>query len=291
MTSFPTFPKPSWPFSVADTGQALAGLIARDSNGMPKPGMLAAPTVTVVSSSWKIRVTRFAYVSHTSGAIQISGLSAVEDVTLTTASGIPSGQSRIDRIVWNPATETLESVTGVPGTSPVAPSIGGRVPVARYVVQAGDSMVLAARLTTEFETTALAGSATVAYTPIVSGYATGFPPEMRAQYTRVGNVVEVELQAVTDREVSRITGPILVTTPMPIGNSPVAVEGGGYFLIGPTDGKRIYNGHVRQASATQVVVELSKLTGNIIERIPVTQAGLPALDWVSWRVRFSYTVA
>ena len=99
------------------------------------------------------------------------------------------------------------------------------------------------------------------------------------------------MQAETDRESARFTGPLLVTTPVPIGANPVAVDGGGYFLAGPVGAKRIYEAKVRQASATQVVVEIVRVDGRLAEMVPVSGAGFAATDWLSWRVRFRFTAS
>lgn len=287
--SFPTFPKDAYDFSSADVGQALAGLIARDSAGMPVEGMLAAPTVGAVPSSWKARVGRFVHVSHVSGAVRFSGVKADTDVDITPATGIPAGQARIDRIGWDVTAEALTVLTGTAATSPVAPSLGALKPVAQVRVDAGDGMLVASKVTSEFTQTGLAGAAGGTYTPVVSGYVAGFNPIMRAQFTRSGDVYEVELQAETEREATRFTGPLLVTTPVPIGSNPISVDGGGYILAGPANGKRIYEAKVRQASATQVVIEIVRVDGRLAELVPISGAGFTSSDWISWRVRFRFT--
>ncbi len=155
MTAFLSFPKDGGPHSGASVGQALAGLVARDTAGMPRVGMLAAPSVDAVAASWKVEVGRFVYVSHTNGAIQFSGLSEAEQVDITPATSIPSGQSRIDRVVWNPVAAQLVYVEGTAAVSPTAPSVGVNAPVARILVQSGDGMVVAARVTADFVETSL----------------------------------------------------------------------------------------------------------------------------------------
>lgn len=155
MAVFPKFPKDDFDHSSTDVGQSLAGLIARDANGLPRVGFISAPTVAPVSGAWKVRVGRCVYVSHSSGAVQFSGLSGSEDVTVGSSAGIPSGQSRIDLIVWDTSLERLVVVPGTAATSPSAPSAGGRAPVARVTVAAGDAQVT--RVTPVFVRSALAG--------------------------------------------------------------------------------------------------------------------------------------
>lgn len=293
MTAFERFPKDGYSYSADDVGLALAGLVRRDLSGVPVTGMLGVgPLVSAVPASWKVQVGVFTYVDEADGAISFSGLSAAEQVDIVPAAGnVPSGQARIDLVCWDPVGEELVVEQGTPGVSPVVPPAGGFAPVATVRVNAGDGMVIAGQLAAVYLLTGLVGSSSGTYTPVVSGYSPGFAPAMRAEFIRSGDSVEVSLQAETDREISRIVGPILISTPFPIGATPVAVEGGGYFLIGPPDGKRIYELRVRQASGTQVVVELLRVDARSAERVPISQGGFASTDWMSWRARFSYTIS
>lgn len=175
--SFPTFPKDAYDFSSADVGQALAGLVARDGAGMPVEGMLAAPKVAAVPSSWKARVGRFVHVSHVSGAVRFSGVKADTDVDIAPATGIPAGQARIDRIAWDVSAEALTVLTGTAATSPVAPALGSLKPVARVRVDAGDGMVVDSKVTPEFSVTQVVSSADTGW--ISAGVGT-------AKYRRIG---------------------------------------------------------------------------------------------------------
>lgn len=273
---------------------ALAGLIVRDGSGVPRVGMLGAgPSVAAVAAAWKVEVGPFPYVHQVANAIQVSGLSAAEQVDIAPATGIPAGQARIDVVCWDQVAAALTVVQGVPGTSPVVPANGSLAVVARVRVNSGDGMVIAGQVTPAFAKTQLVDSApdVTSYVPVVGGYAAAFPPAVRAQYTRTGDVVEVEVQAVTEREVARFAGNLTVSTPFPIGADPIAVDGGGYFLIGPVGAKRIRDLRVRHASATQVVLELVATSGATAELVPILQGGFASGDWVSWRARFRYTVS
>ena len=290
MTTFVGFPQDGHPFSADDVGLALAGLVAREADGTPRVGMLGSgPPVTAAGASWKVQVGEFVYVHEVGGAVQLSGVSNAEQVNIVPADGdVPAGQARIDRVVWNPAAAELLVLKGTPATSPAAPSAGAFASVGTVRVNAGDGQVVAARVARDFSTTGLVGSALTQYSPTVTGYSAGFAPVMRAQYQRVGDVVGVELQAVTDREIVRIVGPLLITTPFPIAADPIAVDGGGYFLIGPNGAKRIYELKVRHASSTQVVVELVATSGRLAELVPIAQGGFASTDWMSWRARFTF---
>lgn len=291
MTTFPEFPANGHAFSAAETGQALAGLIRRDANGIPVPGFLGGgPKVTAVGSSWKVQVSPFTYVRVIGAQIGLSGVSADEQVDVVPAAGdVPSGQSRIDRVLWNPVTSVLSVVKGTPAVSPVAPSPGALVKVGTVRVAAGDGMVLPAQVAPDFAVTSLVGGDSGTYVPVVSGYESGWVPEMLAQFTRSGDTYDVELQAVTERVMSRVVGQIMVSTPVPIGAAPISVDGGGYFLIGPAGAKRIYEAKVRHASVNQVVVEMVRFDGRMAELVSVPAAGFAASDGVSWRVRFRFT--
>lgn len=293
MTVFERFPRDVDDISAANVGFALAGLVAREASGVPRVGMLGVgPAVAAVAASWKVQVGEFVYVHQVARAVSFSGLSAAEQVDIVPATGIPAGQARIDVVCWDQVAAALTVVPGAPSTSPVVPSSGGLSPVARVRVNSGDGQVVAGQVSRVFAKTQLVDSVpeVTPYVPVVAGYTSGFAPVVRAQYTRMGDVVEVEVQAVTDREVARFVGLLSVTTPFPIGSDPVSVDGGGYFLIGPTGAKRIRDLRVRQASSSAVVLELLGTAGVTAERVPILQGGFASTDWVSWRARFRYTV-
>lgn len=149
MTGFPEWPQDDYDFSAAEVGQAMAGLVVRDAAGFPVEGMLAEVPAAAVPGAWKVEVGRFVYVRNVLGSARFSGLSGAEQVDVTNAAALTSGQSRIDRIAWNPIISELVYVQGVPGASPAVPSIGGNAPVLRVLVQAGDGMVVAARVTSD----------------------------------------------------------------------------------------------------------------------------------------------
>lgn len=157
MTSYKEWPSDGGPHTSDSIGQALAGLVARDSDGNPIEGMIAPPTVTAVGGAWKVQVSRFVYVRDVAGSARFSPLSASEQHDIANASTIPVGQSRIDRVVWDPIAGVLDVVTGVPGASPVLPGIGANKPVARVRVQAGDAQVVQARITPDFDVAMIAG--------------------------------------------------------------------------------------------------------------------------------------
>lgn len=157
------FPKDARPHSAEEIGLALAGLVSREPSGLPKVGMLGdGPTVDAVAASWKVEIGRFVYVHQSDGAVQLSGMSASTQLDITSAVGMPAGNSRIDRVCWNPTTGQLIVVEGVAASSPAAPSIGVNAPVARVTVKYGDGMVIGAQVVSEFVVTGLASAKRVA---------------------------------------------------------------------------------------------------------------------------------
>lgn len=171
MTSYKEWPSDGGPHTSDSIGQALAGLVARDSSGNPIEGMLAPPSVTAVIGAWKVQVSRFVYVRNVAGAARFSGLSASEQVDVANAAGIPSGQSRIDLIVWDAVNAALSVVTGAPASSPSAPT-SAFAPVARVLVKSGDAQVVLAQITPTFVKTALtSNSGGHAVSPLNSGSA------------------------------------------------------------------------------------------------------------------------
>lgn len=285
------FPKDARPHSAAEIGAALAGLIVREPSGLPRVGMLGeGPAVAAAGSSWKVEVGPFVYAHQVSGSVSFSGITSAQQVDIVSAAGIPAGQSRIDLVCWDVAAAELVPVQGTPAAIPSEPSTALAL-VGRVLVKSGDGMVIAGQVSPVFTLSGLAGSSDFTYTPTISGYEAGFNPVVRASYHRAGDVVEVEVQAETERQMVRVTGPILVSVPFPIGSYPISVDGGGYFLAGPEGSKRILDLRVRHASPTQVVLEAVKVSaGQVMERVALTHAGLASTDLVSWRARFRYTV-
>lgn len=160
MTSTKEWPSDGGPHTSDSIGQALAGLVARDSAGNPIPGMIAPPAITAVGGTWKVQVSRFVYVRNVAGRAVFAPLSAAEQIDIPNAASIPAGQARIDRLVFD-ATTGIVRVPGVVSASPVAPADGGMVRVATVRVQAGDSQVVAARVIPDFARTRLVGGARV----------------------------------------------------------------------------------------------------------------------------------
>lgn len=159
MVAFVGFPQDEYEFSAADVGLALAGMVARESNGDPTVGVLGpGATASAVAASWKVEIDRFVYVHQVSGAVQFSGISSPEQLDITPATGIPSGQARIDLVCWNPVEAELVILEGTVSATPVAPSAGGFAPIATVRVNNGDGMVIGGQVAAAFEQASLVGS-------------------------------------------------------------------------------------------------------------------------------------
>lgn len=179
MTSTKEWPSDGGPHSSDTIGQALAGLVVRDSAGNPIPGMIAPPTITAVGGAWKVEVSRFVYVRDVAGSARFSPLSAAEQHDIASAVGIPAGQSRIDLIVWDAVAGALSVVAGTPGTSPAAPG-SALVKVAEVRVASGDAQVVAGQIRPVFAVAEIVGAADTGW--IAAGVGT-------AKYRRIGSVV------------------------------------------------------------------------------------------------------
>ncbi len=172
MTTFREWPSDGGPHTSDSIGQALSGIVARDSAGNPIPGMVAPPVVAAVPGTWKVQVGRFVYVRNVSGAARFSGLSASEQVDITNSAAIPSGQARIDLVAWNAVAGALAVVTGTAAVSPVAPSPGGLAPVATVRVNNGDAGVVPARVAPAYVVSG-GGSSVTNTVPVVLSGGTG----------------------------------------------------------------------------------------------------------------------
>lgn len=249
MAGFKEFPTDGYEFSAAEVGQALAGLVARDGSGQVKAGMLATPAISAVPMSWRVSVGRFVYVRGVSGAARFSGLPADEEVEITSATGIPAGQARIDAVAWDPDTSTLSVVEGTPAVSPSAPSIGGLAPVLTVLVQSGDGAVVEGQVSPDFDLTSVGDEVVVPFT-----WDTGKLTVVRSELTVSGRWAKLRFY------VKRKTGqwtygdrlgsvdpdfapefiefaPVSVTPVGPVGN--VAMRPTGYLDLYTTSGTEV----------------------------------------------------
>ncbi|GAB2567533.1 hypothetical protein [Leucobacter ruminantium] len=153
MTTFKPFPRNADDIDAANVGLALSGLVVREASGQPRVGMMSpGPAATAVPASWKVEVGPFIYAHQVAGALQLSGVSAAEQLDILPATGnIPAGQARLDLVCWDPIAAELSVVRGTPAASPVEPPVGTLAKVLKVRVNAGDGMVLPDRVTKEYQ--------------------------------------------------------------------------------------------------------------------------------------------
>lgn len=161
--TFPGFPCNDFDFHFAEAGSALAGLIVRDKNGIPIPGVLpSAEVLLTAGAGWTINVAPFVASRTVDRAVLLGG--TAEQLALDVAPA-PAANARLDVFYTRPAevgagdpVEAARVVTGVPGAVPVKPSIpAGAIEIGTFRSQAGQSSAAAGTLTNTFPFTTTAG--------------------------------------------------------------------------------------------------------------------------------------
>lgn len=193
MSTYEEWPRDGHDFTAAEVGEAHAGLFRRYLTGEPREGVLGDPYITAVPSAWKVKVPPFTYVRVSAGAVYMSGVSATEEVDVTSAAGIPSGQARRDLICWDREAAALVYLAGTPGTDPSLPSDGGLPRLAEVRVNAGDAAVLPAQVTHAYAPAALVNGpipqkGTVAKRTIPKGGVVNVPVAFVPPFDRDPNV-------------------------------------------------------------------------------------------------------
>lgn len=161
MTTFIGFPQDGYEFGADEVGAALAGLVVRDENGIPREGVLgtSSPLVRAVPASWQVAVSPFAYVFQEDGSIQISGVSSTEILDISSSTTIPPGQSRIDLVVWDPGAAAAEVLEGEPGASPEEPPVPSDFEIlAPVLVSSSDGSVQQGGIQRRYNSTSLIGA-------------------------------------------------------------------------------------------------------------------------------------
>lgn len=156
MTTFTGFPRNDHSFSAFEVGEALAGLIIRDEDGLPLEGIIREPRVTAVAAAWRVKVWPFTHVARVGNGVRFSGVSAAEEIEITSSAGIPAGQARIDVVCWDAEAFELVVIPGVVSASPSPPDVENLVSLADVRVNAGDGSVVASRIELGFFQTFLA---------------------------------------------------------------------------------------------------------------------------------------
>lgn len=149
MTKVISFPDDGYAYSGAEAGEALAALIQRDADGVPREGILPSRQQLISGrSDWFVDVAPFLAVSVVDHAILLGGVSEDEQVEIEEP---PVSGGRIDRVVWDGSTSSLNVIGGAPGASPVAPSIPpGLLSLGTISVEAADTSSSMASFVADF---------------------------------------------------------------------------------------------------------------------------------------------
>lgn len=147
------------------------------------------------------------------------GSTLTEVAAQTTATiTAPVANPRIDRVVVDSLTGVVSVVTGTAAASPVAPAIpGGKVPVARVLLQTSSTTVTNSMITDERDLAMLGSpdpyTAWTAYTPTVTAQAgTLTTVSATGKYKKIGKTCFVEIDASITTNGTGATG-INITLP------------------------------------------------------------------------------
>lgn len=165
MAVFPGFPGSGFDFGYPQVGAALAGLIVRDRNGIPRSGIMPSrEDLLRPGSGWNISAGAFVVVRADGRKVLIGGNDEDSQIAVAPA---PSANSRVDLIyarAQNPGAGdpdgALFVVTGVAGAAPQKPALpAGGIEVGTFRVSAAATSVAAGIVDNTFRTTVCAGGA------------------------------------------------------------------------------------------------------------------------------------
>ena len=160
---FPGWPSNDYDFHFEEAGAAFAGLLLRDRNGNPIPGILpSTENLLTAGTGWELRCAPFVAARRADRAVLLGG--ATDTVSLP-VSPAPSANARIDVVYTLPANvgagdpvEAVRVATGVPGAAPVKPSIPvGAIEIGTYRSAAGQTSAVAGTIANTFPFATTAG--------------------------------------------------------------------------------------------------------------------------------------
>lgn len=165
MGDFPGFPTNNFDFHFEEVGPALAGLIIRDRNGLPRAGILPSREDLIRKrSDWFLDTSPFVAVRVKGLAVLIGGTTDSGQVSVATA---PAANARLD-VIWSRPADMdaaediipIQITTGTPAAVPTKPALPeGAVEIATLRVPAGASNTQACTLTMTGKLTCCAGGA------------------------------------------------------------------------------------------------------------------------------------
>lgn len=163
MADIPGFPCNEFDFHFEEVGPALAGLIVRDRDGVPRAGVLPSrPDLVRASTGWMLDVAPHICVRVKDLGILLGGQDEESQVTLSPA---PNANGRID-VVWTRPADigagepniSVGVAEGIAGPVPVKPAIpAGAVELSHVLVSAGMSSAAQATITNTFPYSTTAG--------------------------------------------------------------------------------------------------------------------------------------
>lgn len=160
---FPGFPCNNFDFHFEEVGPALAGLIVRDLEGIPRAGLLSSrPDILSTRSDWFLDAFPFVAVRVKGRSVLLGGTTENSQVAIVPA---PSANARIDVIWTRPADVDagediipLSVTTGLAAAVPAKPAIpAGAIEVGVLRVPAEATGTSGAVLTLTFPHTVTAG--------------------------------------------------------------------------------------------------------------------------------------
>lgn len=174
---YPGFPCNGFDFHFEEVGPALGGLIVRDANGNPRPGIL--PTnLNLISagSGWTLSVAPFVAVRAVGRAVLLGPSPDTVSLDIVPA---PSANARIDTIyarVANVGTGedliTVGVATGTAGASPIKPAApAGAIELGTFRTTAGHSGTAQGTLAQTFQFSGTVGGTLIGRT---TAQVTGF---------------------------------------------------------------------------------------------------------------------
>lgn len=168
--TFPGWPCNDFDFHFAEAGAALAGLIIRDKNGVPRPGILpSAETLLTAGAGWTINAAPFVASRTVDRAVLLGGTAEQLAIDVTPA---PAANARLDVLYTLPAevgsgdpVEAVAVATGVAGAVPVKPTIpAGAIELGTFRTQAGQASATQGTLANTFPFTTTTGGTLVVRT-------------------------------------------------------------------------------------------------------------------------------
>ena len=217
MSEIVTFPEDSYDYSSDEVGGALAGLIVRDSLGVPRAGILPSSNQLLSGrNDWQVNVAPFIGVAVEDKVVRLGGN---DGEMQTSVDEPPSSGGRVDRICWDPqmGTPVIHVVPGAPGSSPVAPTTpAGMVSLGTVRLDAGDTSTSQGLFVADFPFTSTAGGVLMVRS---SGELDDWEPADGAEAFNLAEVLERSVHWVVKASGSKIKVTLEAPKEIPVSGS------------------------------------------------------------------------